>query len=286
LPNREIAVPASVAATAEPASKAQIEGAMSTKAALLPQMARLFAARAGLYCVSALIAGALGIAAITAVTITSFSVLSGGPSDPVSLWRSMTFSRQLIFIFGSLFGLLTPILLAARAVCRITSDQISGHASSLATVVGDMARFFPSALVYSPIIGFPAMIGSAMLFLPGIVIASLFALVVPTSTQEAAGIFAILRRGLSLCGKVFGKVLVLSLASFALLVIVLVLRINLLDRFLSGAPAMLFVLRISLTYVPALLVLILANICFTLIYREASEQEAPSSAKAIGAIQS
>lgn len=258
---------------------------MSTKASLLPQMARLFVARAGLYCASALIAGAVGIAALTTVSITSFSVLGGGPADPVSLWRSMTFSRQLIFIFGSLFGLLTPILIAARAVCRITSDQISGHASSLAAVVGDMARFIPSALVYSLIIGFPAMIGSAMLFLPGIVIASLFALVVPTSTQEAGGIFATLRRGLSLCGKVFGKALLLSLASFALLVIVLVLRINLLDRFLSGPLAMQFGLRLSLTYIPALLVLILANICFTLIYREASGQEISTDPKTMGAVQ-
>ena len=249
-------------------------------------MARLFAARAGLYCVSALIAGALGIAALTTVTITSFSVLGGGPSDPVSLWRAMTFAHQLIFIFGSLFGLLTPILVAARAVCRITSDQISGRVSSLATVVGDMTRFIPSALVYSLIIGFPAMIGSAMLFLPGIVIASLFALVVPTSTQEAGGIFAILRRGLSLCGKVFGKVLLLSLASFAMLVIVLALRINLLDRFLSGPQSMQFVLRIALTYVPALLVLILANICFTLTYQEVSGQEISASSKTMGAVQS
>lgn len=259
---------------------------MSTKASLLPQMARLFAARAGLYCGAALIAGALGIAALTTVTIASFSVLGGGPADSVSLWRSMTYSHQLIFIFGSLLGLLTPILIAARAVCRITSDQISGHVSSLDTVVGDMTRFIPSALVYSLIIGFPAMIGSAMLFLPGIAIASLFALVVPTSTQEAGGIFAILRRGLSLGGRVFGKVLLLNLASFALLVIVLALRINLLDRFLSGSQAMQFALRISLTYVPALLVLILANICFTLLYQDAIGQEISASSKTMGAVQS
>jgi|ERR1044071_1443871 hypothetical protein len=114
------------------------------------------------------------------------------------------------------------------------------------------------------------------------VIASLFALVVPANVYETGGIFAILRRGLSLTGKVFCKVFLLSLASFALLVIVLVLRVNLLDRFLSGPPAMQFGLRLSLTYVPALLVLILANICFTLIYQEASGQAAAASA--IGAV--
>jgi hypothetical protein len=259
---------------------------MSTKAPLLPRMARLFAARAGLYCVSALIAGALGIVATTAVSITSFGVINGEHVDPVTLWRSMSFPHQLIFIFGLLFGLAAPVLMAARAVCRITSDQIAGHDSSLAQVVGDMARFIPSALVYSLVIGFPTMLGSAMLFLPGMVIASLFALVVPASVYETGGIFAILRRGLSLCGKVFGKVLLISLASFAALVIVLVLRINLLDKFLDGPPAIQFGLRLSLTYVPALLVLVLANICFTLIYREASGQETPAYSMTIGAAQS
>ena len=63
-------------------------------------MALLFAARMGLYCLSTLIAGALGIATLTVVAITSLGVINGGPADPVALWRSMTFSRQLIFIFG------------------------------------------------------------------------------------------------------------------------------------------------------------------------------------------
>lgn len=259
---------------------------MSTQASLLPQMARLFAARVGLYCQSALIAGVLGIVSLTAVSITSFGVINGEHADPVALWRSMTVSHQLIFIFSLLFGLSVPVLMGARAACRITSDQIAGHDSSLAEVVRDMAMFIPSALVYSVVLGFPTMLGSAMLFLPGMVIASLFALVVPASVYETGGIFAILRRGLSLGGKGFGKVLLLSLASFALLVIVLVLRINLLDRFLSGPPAIQFGLRLSLTYVPALLVLVLANICFTLIYREASGQETPASSMTIGAIQS
>jgi hypothetical protein len=259
---------------------------MSTRASLLPRMALLFAARAGLYCLSALIAGAFGIASLTVVSITSFGVMNGEHADPVALWRAMTLSHQLIFIFGLLFGLSVPVLMAARAVCRITSDQIAGHDSSLAQVVRDMAMFIPSALVYSLVMGFPTMLGSAMLFLPGMVIASLFALVVPTSVYETGGIFAILARGVSLGVKIFGKVLLLSLASFALLVIVLVLRINLLDRFLTGPPAIQFGLRLSLTYVPALLVLVLANICFTLIYREASGQETPASSKTMGAIQS
>jgi len=258
---------------------------MSTKASLLPQMARLFAARAGLYCVSSLIAGVLGIVTLTVVAITSLGVINGEHADPVALWRSMTVSHQLIFVFGLLFGVTVPVLMAARAVCRITSDQIAGHDSSLAQVVRDMVMFIPSAVIYSRVIGFPTMLGSVMLFLPGMVIASLFALVVPASVYGTGGIFAILRHGLSLCGKVFGKVLLLSLASFALLVIVLVLRINLLDRFLAGPPAMQFGLRLSLTYVPALLVLILANICFTLVYREARGQETSASSKTMGAVQ-
>jgi hypothetical protein len=240
---------------------------------LLSRMASLFAAQARVYCLSTLIAGALGIAALTVV---SMLMVRGGAEvgwDPVAIWRSMTFSHQLLAVFGMLCALWTPILLAARGVCRITTSQLAGQSISLRDVLVDMARFIPAAFVYALIIGVPTLIGSSILFIPGIAIASLFVLVVPTSTNESLGIFATLRRGVSLGGRVFGKELLLTLAAGASVGLLLVLRIVFLDRFIPGTYSSLFALRFALTYIPSLLVLILANISFTLEYHEARAVE-------------
>jgi hypothetical protein len=237
-------------------------------------MASLFAAQARAYCLSALIAGALGIAAMTVVSMLMVRGAAEVGWDPVAIWKSMTYSHQLLAVFGMLFALWTPILLAARGVCRITTSQLAGQPISLRDVLVDMARFIPAALIYALIIGVPALIGSSILFIPGIVIASLFVLVIPTSTNESLGIFATLRRGLSLGGRVFGKELLLTLASGAAVGLLLVLRIVFVDRFIPGTYSSLFAIRFALTYIPALLVLILANISFTLLYQEAHALEA------------
>ena len=71
-------------------------------------------------------------------------------------------------------------------------------------IVGDMLRFLPSALVYALVIGLPVMAGSSCFFVPGLLIASLFTLIVPIGVNERAGIFSALRRNFSLIGKVFG----------------------------------------------------------------------------------
>src|SRR4029077_12655009 len=242
---------------------------------LLVGMARLFAAQARLYCLSALIAGLLGVVCLTAVSIFMVRGAGEGQLDPRALWQSMTFTHQMIALFGLLFALWTPILLAARGVCRITTEQLSGRPITLSQVVGDMLRFLPAALVYSLGMGFPTMIGSTIFFIPGMVIASLFTLVVPASTSEPGGVFAILRRGFSLGGKVFGKLLLVTIASGALLLLIVALRIVLLDRFLPGSMKALFAIRFAITYVPGLLVLVLANIAFTLLYGQARAAETP-----------
>src|SRR5262249_25736717 len=161
----------------------------------------------------------------------------------------MAFTHQLAAIFGLQFALWTPILLAARGVSRITTDQLSCKPISLNQVLVDMIRFVPTALIYSLIIGFPTMVASSILFVPGIVIAFLFVLLVPTSVNEPAGIFAALQRGIALAIKVFGKVLMFTLASAALVVLMVILRIMFLDRLLP-ATRVLFALRFTLMYIP------------------------------------
>jgi hypothetical protein len=242
---------------------------------LLVAMARLFAAQARLYCWSALIAGLVGVVSLTAVSIFMVRGASEGELDPRALWQSMSFTYQLMAIFGLMLALWVPILLAARGVCRITTEQLSGRPISLQQVVIDMLRFVPAAIVYSLVIGFPTMIGSTIFFIPGMVIASLFALVVPVSINEPGGVVATLRRGFSLGGKVLGKLLLVALSSGALLLLVLALRIVFLDRLLPGSAKALFPIRFAISYVPGLLVLILANIAFTLLYGQARAAETP-----------
>ncbi len=242
---------------------------------LLVGMARLFAAQARLHCWSALIAGLLGIVSLTAVSIFMVRGAGEGELDPRTLWQSMTFAHQMTALFGLLFALWAPILLAARGVCRITTEQLAARPISLSRILGDMLKFIPAALLYSLVIGLPTMIGSTIFFIPGMAIASLFSLVVPAGTSEPGGVFTTLRRGFSLGGRVFGKLLLVTLTSGALLLLIVALRIVFLDRFLPGSMKALFAIRFAITYVPALLVLILANIAFTLLYGQARAAETP-----------
>jgi hypothetical protein len=250
--------------------------------AMLPEppmpsrIARFFANQAGLYCLSALVAAMLGIAALTAVAMSDMTNANPGePVDPRVLWHSMTVGRQLIAVFGLVFALWMPILLAARATCRITAAQFANQNVAFTAVLTDMLRFLPSALVYSLVIGFPIMLGGIFLLVPGIILASLFTLVVPAGVNEPVGTFGAVRRGVSLSGKVFGKSLLIVVLSFAAIVLVVVLRIAGIDRFLPASGSMQFGLRFLVTYLPALLLLVLTNIGFTLLYHAARRAENP-----------
>jgi hypothetical protein len=136
-----------------------------------------------------------------------------------------------------------------------------------------MAAFVPAALVYSVLIGLPSMIGSSMLYLPGLCILSLFTQVIPAGVIESKGAFAALNRGLSLGTKVFGRSLLLVVGSAVLLLLAVMFRAVLLDRFVSGSTTLVLAFRYALMYMPALVLLILANICFTLLFVEARDKE-------------
>jgi hypothetical protein len=272
--NPVIVAPVTAVAIAAPASS---DNTMNTLArrSLLPNMARLFAAQVRVYCLSALIVGVLGIVALTAMSLSVVRAAGEGTPNLAELWESMTFSRHLAFIFSLIYSVWLPILLAARGVCRITANQMAGEQVSLSKVFADMARFIPAALIYSLIIGVTSMIGFSILIIPGIFVASLFVLVVPTGIYERSGIFATLRRGVSLSYRVWNKALLLTFVSGLVVVLLVLLRNELLDRILPGQSPSLFVVRFALVYIPALLVLILANISFTLLYHEAPTAIAP-----------
>jgi hypothetical protein len=244
---------------------------MSAEGSLLSRVASLFAARAGTYCLSALVPMLLGIVSVSAFGLRMYANPGPESTDPLILWRSLTVAEKFIAIFGLLFAWWMPVLLAARSTCRITLSQISGQPVSLGQVLVDMAKFLPATLVYSPTMGLASMIGFSMCVLPGIVVVSLLSLVVPVAVQEAPGVFAALSRGVSLAAKVFGGALMVTIGCCVLMIVVVVLRHLGLDPFLSGPR--LFLFRLPIMYLPGLLLLVLANIAFTLLYLEAKGAE-------------
>lgn len=242
---------------------------------LLSEIARLFAQRAGQYCLSAAIVGVLGVTVFVAL---SLYMLSGNPPDqrdPVLLWKSMSEGQKFGAIFGLNFALWTPVLLGARAACRITTAQLANQELALPAIVVDMLRFLPSALVYALVIGVPVMMGSSCFVVPGLLIASFFTLVVPVRVSETLGIFPALRRNFSLTGKVFGGLFLITFLCAVVIAGVIALRVVTIDRWLPAAGIASLGLRLAIPYVPALLLMVLANVGFTLIYFAARRLENP-----------
>jgi hypothetical protein len=250
---------------------------IQARPSLLPQMARLFAAQAKTYCLSALVPGILGIASLTLVSILMVRGAGEGQLDSRVIWDSMSAGRRFMAIFGLLLALWTPILLAARGACRIATEQLSGRPVSLPRIWIDMAKFIPAALVYAVAMGLPIMIGFGIYFVPGMVIASFFVLVIPAAIHEPLSIFAALHRGFSLAGLVFVKNLLITLVCGVLLGLLLFLRITFIDRYLPDSFKAMFAIKFAILYLPALLLLLLANIGFTLLYEEARAREATTA---------
>jgi hypothetical protein len=247
---------------------------------LLREVARLFAQRVGEYCFSAAIAGALGVTVIVAMSLYMLSGSPPGQWDPVSLWKSMGEGKKFAAIFGLILALWTPVLLGARAVCRITSAQLANQELALSAIVVDMLRFLPSALVYALVIGLPVMMGSSCFFIPGLLVASLFTLVVPVSVNEPVGIFPALRRNFSLVRNVFGGLFLITFLCAVVIGGVIALRVASIDRWLPAVGVASMGLRLAIPYVPALLLMVLANVGFTLIYFAARRQENPMASSA------
>jgi hypothetical protein len=247
---------------------------------LLREVARLFAQRVGEYCFSAAITGVLGVNVIVAMSLYMLSGSPAGQWDPVSLWKSMGEGKKFAAIFGLILALWTPVLLGARAVCRITTAQLANQELALPAIVVDMLRFLPSALVYALVIGVPVMMGSSCFFIPGLLIASLFTLVVPVSVNEPVGIFPALRRNFSLVRNVFGGLFLITFLCAVVIGGVIALRVASIDRWLPAIGVASMGLRLAIPYVPALLLMVLANVGFTLIYFAARRQENPMASSA------
>lgn len=251
---------------------------MEQKRSLLSRMAALFAADAGTYLASLFLPGILGIGLYLAMLfwLTS-SGTQEGAWNPVTMWRSLSALEKLGSIAGMLLTVWLPVFVAARGVCRIAASRILGEETDFAAVLGDGVRFVPSAIAYSFIVGIPSAIAFSFLVIPSFLIVALFTLVVPVGIVEDAPLFGALRRGTRLAGRVYGRSFLVVLASGISIAVLLVFQEMTLPSDGSMDPSLTLV-KILMVYVPTLLLMLLSNICFTLLYFDARSAEAAHAA--------
>lgn len=246
---------------------------MEPKRHLLSRMAKLLAADVALYAGSLALTAAIGVAAL--VTVAGWIASLGsqaGSSDLSTIWRSLSGLQQIEGMAGILLATLAPIFLGARAIARISAARLLGHPVRYAGVVADMALFVPTALAYSFMIGLPTCIAATFLWLPSVLVLALFSLVIPAGLVEAGSMFTALRRGVRLVDKVYWRCCILVLATAVLLVLIVVLR-QMAFANLHHEPHPIL-LAVIVIYLPGLPLILVSNICFTLLYFEARSAEA------------
>jgi hypothetical protein len=194
----------------------------------------------------------------------------------------MGWDTRLLIILAMIASAMVPTYLAARGVCRLALEQQREVAVTLGTALADMLRFLPTALLYVLVLGLVTFLGSMMMAVPGLLIAAACALIIPAGIDGQLGPFAAMRRGFSLVGRVFGRVLGVY-ASYLAVVIVgrVVLTIALV---MAGndqtASAILFFVLTALWVLFWLLAIAPLNIMCTLLYSEAREMDAAPLAAA------
>jgi hypothetical protein len=147
------------------------------------------------------------------------AVRAHGPVvDPLTLWASMGWGMRLLIILA-IVGLGTvPMYMVARGVSRLALEQQRDVSISLGAVLVDMLRFFPAAVLYFLVLGIATSLGFAFLVVPGLLMASACALIIPAGIDGQLGPLAAMRRGISLVGRVFARALGVYASYFAFLI--------------------------------------------------------------------
>src|SRR5262245_38931734 len=127
--------------------------------------------------------------------------------DPITLWRSMSWGARVLIILAEIASATVPMYVAARGVCRLALEQQKDVDISLGTVLWDMLRFLPTAFLYFLVLGIATFLGGAFFVVPGLLIATWCALIIPAGIDGQLGPLAAIRRGISLVGRVLGRVL-------------------------------------------------------------------------------
>jgi hypothetical protein len=252
---------------------------MSQQPSLLRRCVEIFRGKPGFYAAVAALPYATIHPALLWVTWFLIIRPAGPGLDLRAVWVGMNFNDKLGFMALFILWITAPFAIAGRGVCRVASEQIASREISLRDTIEEMASFIPSALLLGAIAGTAAFMGACLLIVPGFVAAAAFSLVVPAGAIERIGPFAALGRGLSLVGRVFGRLLLLFLGYGLIIIATLILQ----GTLLAAAPhiaivrAAIIVLCSSLPLVP----LALLNISLTLLFLE-SRAPAVNVALAVG----
>jgi hypothetical protein len=239
---------------------------MSQQPSLLQRCAEIFRRKPGLYTAVVALPYATLYPALLWV-VWFFIVRPAGQADLRAVLHAMTFTDELEFLALFFLWITVPFAVAGRGLCRVASEQIASREISPRGVMEEMVTFIPSAFLLGAVASTAVFIGVCLLVVPGFVAAAAFSLVVPAAAIEKIGPFAALRRGLSLVGKVFGRVLLLFFGYGLLIAATTILH----GTLLSSAPhiALVRVAIIVLCSALPLVPLALLNIALTLLYLEA-----------------
>src|SRR5262249_40549060 len=115
--------------------------------------------------------------------------------------------ERLIIILAFVASATVPAYLAARGACRMALAQQRNISPSLGSVLADMLRFLPVAILYFLVLGIPSFVASGFFIVPGLLVTAAWALIIPAGIDSQLGPLAAIRRGVSLVGRVFGRVL-------------------------------------------------------------------------------
>jgi hypothetical protein len=199
--------------------------------------------------------------------------------DPLTLWASMDWGMRLLIILAMVAMATVPMYVVARGVSRLALEQQRDVSISLGTVFVDMLRFFPTAVLYFLVLGIATSLGFVFLVVPGLLIASACALIIPAGIDGQLGPLAAIRRGISLVRRVFARALGVYASYFAFLIAGRVV----LSIFTAAdeAPGFGFFVLLGLWFMTLLVAVAPLNIMLTLLYCQARELEAaPLTAEA------
>ena len=192
------------------------------------------------------------------------------PWDPITLWKSMSWGTRLLIILAMIASATVPTYVAARGICRLALAQQRNLSISLGTVLADMLRFLPVALLYFLVLGIVTFLGGMFLIVPGLLITAGCALIIPAGIDGQLGPVAAIRRGISLVERVFGRVLGVY-ASYLALVIVGRMVLPIFIGMTGDEDSATGFVLMGLCFLAILLAMAPVNIMCALLYCEARE---------------
>jgi hypothetical protein len=224
---------------------------------------------------------ALGLPFLIGRLVVHFHPVAMGDRDPLTLWSSIGWETKLLFILGVISSATVPTYVAARGTCRLALEQQKNLSISLGAVLADMLRFLPVALLYFLVLGIVTCLGGLILVVPGLFITAGWALIIPAGVDGQLAPLAAIRRGISLVGRVLGRVFVVYVSYFAFVIVLRVILTIFIAMTGDGAVSSGLFVLLGLWFLPVLLAMAPVNIVCTLLYCEARAMDvAPLAAVA------